>query len=625
MLEFSYSYDGTVTLYQWDKQDPVLQTWMKAFPDIVTPLDKMSPSLLEHVRYPQDIFKVQRTILSRYHVTDAATFYNGTDVWIVPFDPTLNPAQVFQPPYYLTLQMPGDTKPEFSLTTAFAPQRRQTLAAFMQVNSDPGENYGQMQVLQLPSNTTIPGPQQVQNNFESDPTVSSQLSLLRRGGSEVELGNLLSLPFNDGLLYVEPVYIRATTDGYPLLRIGDMPKVEVHIVPSNSAPTGIGEPGVPPLAPAVANAIAAATGRPGAVIGLHFFNPVPLMKIVEIVKSSFTDENTIVDLTTFVNLLGHKSILTKDTPGFVINHAGRGYVTEAMRVLTEGTAPFYEIDRILKDTAGFRMGPCELLDLTALDVSHPVMESIYEQFYHDPRYKPQPITRQMLAAGHVGRKAGKGFYTYVDGKQETFPEQEFEHIEEPLVFTSDAMIASMLHGMKCMFNNPNNNSNADVILTGPMGTDATTEAIGKFIDPTRAVAVDMIGDMSKRVVLMTNPKTTPRAIAAAVSAFKQFGRQVSVIRDSSGFVTQRVLATIINIACEIAQQGIASPADIDLAVKLGLGYPKGPLEWGNAIGAKQVLRILENLQQQTGDDRYRPCPWLRRRAQLGLSLLAQEQ
>ena len=385
-----------------------------------------------------------------------------------------------------------------------------------------------------------------------------------------------------------------------------------HVIASNTSSFSI-------------TALSAGLKHPNRVAGLHFFNPVPLMKIVEIVKSSFTDENTIVDLTTFVNLLGHKSILTKDTPGFVINHAGRGYVTEAMRVLTEGTAPFYEIDRILKDTAGFRMGPCELLDLTALDVSHPVMESIYEQFYHDPRYKPQPITRQMLAAGHVGRKAGKGFYTYVDGKQETFPEQEFEHIEEPLVFTSDAMIASMLHGMKCMFNNPNNNSNADVILTGPMGTDATTEAIGKFIDPTRAVAVDMIGDMSKRVVLMTNPKTTPRAIAAAVSAFKQFGRQVSVIRDSSGFVTQRVLATIINIACEIAQQGIASPADIDLAVKLGLGYPKGPLEWGNAIGAKQVLRILENLQQQTGDDRYRPCPWLRRRAQLGLSLLAQEQ
>ncbi len=174
--------------------------------------------MLAHVRYPQDMFKIQRTILSRYHVTDASTFYNGTDVWIVPDDPTVSPAQVFQPPYYLTLQMPGQEEPTFSLTTTFAPQRRQTLAAFMAVDSAPGEGYGKMRVLQLPSNTTIPGPQQVQNNFESDPLVSSQLSLLRAGGSDVELGNLLSLPFNDGLLYIEPVYIRANTGGYPLLR-----------------------------------------------------------------------------------------------------------------------------------------------------------------------------------------------------------------------------------------------------------------------------------------------------------------------------------------------------------------------------------------------------------------------
>ncbi|MDI1290595.1 MAG: UPF0182 family protein, partial [bacterium] len=169
-------------------------------------------------RYPQDLFKIQRAILSRYHVTDASTFYNGTDVWIVPNDPTVSPASVYQPPYYLTLEMPGQEGPTFSLTTTFAPQRRQTLAAFMAVDSAPGPGYGTMRVLQLPSNTTIPGPQQVQNNFESDPLVSSQLSLLRAGGSDVELGNLLSLPFNDGLLYVEPVYLRAQQQGYPLLR-----------------------------------------------------------------------------------------------------------------------------------------------------------------------------------------------------------------------------------------------------------------------------------------------------------------------------------------------------------------------------------------------------------------------
>jgi uncharacterized membrane protein (UPF0182 family) len=212
------AYDGTVSLYAWDPADPVLKTWMGAFPGVVEPVSAMSADVMAHVRYPQDLFKVQRAILSRYHVTDASTFYNGTDVWIVPNDPTVSPAQVFQPPYYLTLQMPDQEAPAFSLTTTFAPQRRQTLAAFMAVDSSPGEGYGQMRVLQLPSNTTIPGPQQVQNNFESDPLVSSQLSLLRQGGSDVELGNLLSLPFNGGLVYIEPVYIRANTQGYPLLR-----------------------------------------------------------------------------------------------------------------------------------------------------------------------------------------------------------------------------------------------------------------------------------------------------------------------------------------------------------------------------------------------------------------------
>lgn len=211
------AYEGTVTLYAWDESDPILQTWMKAFPDVVQPRADMPAEIEAHVRYPQDLFKVQRVVMSRYHVTDPATFYNGTDFWIVPFDPTQS-IQQFQPPYYLTLQMPGQEQPTFSLTTTFAPQRRPTLAAFMAVDSAPGDGYGTIRVLQLPSNTTIPGPTQVQNNFESDPDISAELSLLRRGGSEVDLGNLLSLPFNGGLLYVEPVYLRATQDGYPLLR-----------------------------------------------------------------------------------------------------------------------------------------------------------------------------------------------------------------------------------------------------------------------------------------------------------------------------------------------------------------------------------------------------------------------
>ena len=213
------AYDGTVTLYAWDTEDPLLKTWTKAFGGTVTPISAASPELVAHFRYPEDLFKVQRTILSRYHVEDPASFYNGQDFWTIPIDPTKRAVNALQPPYYLTLRMPGTTQENFSLTTTFAPLKRQTLAAFMAVDSEPGPTYGTIRVLQLPRNTTVPGPTQVQNNFESEPAIAEQLTLLRRGGADVEFGNLLSLPVSGGLLYVEPVYVAASQgQGYPLLR-----------------------------------------------------------------------------------------------------------------------------------------------------------------------------------------------------------------------------------------------------------------------------------------------------------------------------------------------------------------------------------------------------------------------
>jgi hypothetical protein len=185
----------------------------------VTPISEAPEELIAHFRYPEDMFKVQRAVLSRYHVTDPASFYNGQDFWTIPIDPSNRAANALQPPYYLTLQMPGTTAPTFSLTTTFAPQKRQTLAALMAVDATPGPGYGTIRVLQLPRNTTVPGPTQVQNNFESEPAIAEQLTLLRRGGADVEFGNLLSLPVSGGVLYVEPVYVRASQgQGFPLLR-----------------------------------------------------------------------------------------------------------------------------------------------------------------------------------------------------------------------------------------------------------------------------------------------------------------------------------------------------------------------------------------------------------------------
>ena len=216
------AYDGTVVLYQWDDKDPVLKTWMKAFPNTVTPKSKMSDQLLEHIRYPEDMFRVQRDVLSSYHVQTASAFYGGQDFWRVPRDPSTFGANAgAQPPYYMTLEMPGSDKPTFALTTPFVPRGgRENLSAFAVVDSDYGPNYGKISVLQLPRSTNVAGPSQVASNFEAKPEVANSLSLLRQGGSDVVLGNLLTLPVGGGLLYVQPVYVRATSNSaaYPLLQ-----------------------------------------------------------------------------------------------------------------------------------------------------------------------------------------------------------------------------------------------------------------------------------------------------------------------------------------------------------------------------------------------------------------------
>ena len=216
------AYNGTVTLYQWDEKDPVLKSWMKAFPKTVKPKSAISKDLNDHLRYPEDLFRVQRDILSSYHVKDAASFYGGQDFWRVPSDPsTFGGNAGVQPPYYLTLKLPNQKEPAFSLTTPFVPRGvRENLTAFAVVNSKPGADFGKITVLQLPRSTAISGPSQIASNFEAKPEVANTLSLLRQGGSDVVLGNLLTLPVGGGLLYVQPVYVRATSNSaaYPLLQ-----------------------------------------------------------------------------------------------------------------------------------------------------------------------------------------------------------------------------------------------------------------------------------------------------------------------------------------------------------------------------------------------------------------------
>jgi uncharacterized protein len=214
------AYDGTVRMYAWDESDPVLQAWMDAFPGSVLSRDEITPDLESHLRYPQDLYKIQREVLSSYHVTDASTYYEGQDRWVVPDDPT-DPTAA-QPAYYQSIQMPGTDDAVFSLTTTFTPVARENLAGFMAVTADArSDSYGEIRILRLPGDTQIDGPGQVANQFEADPTVAQQLSLLRAGDAQTLTGNLLTLPVGGGLLYVQPVYVQragGTAATFPVLQ-----------------------------------------------------------------------------------------------------------------------------------------------------------------------------------------------------------------------------------------------------------------------------------------------------------------------------------------------------------------------------------------------------------------------
>jgi 3-hydroxybutyryl-CoA dehydrogenase len=379
-------------------------------------------------------------------------------------------------------------------------------------------------------------------------------------------------------------------------------------------------------------AIAAKLKRPQQFAGYHFFNPVPLMKVVEVIAGLKTDTVVCQALAAYAREMGHTAVQAQDTPGFIVNHAGRAYGTEALRIVGEGVTDFATIDRILRDQVGFKLGPFELMDLTALDVSHPVMESIYRQYYEEPRYRPSVITAQRLAGGVVGKKVGEGFYRYVDGKAQIDAEAAAPQVGEmPPVWVSTraarrAELYQLLKDLGAKIETGQSPSPTALALVAPLGFDVTTVSVVERLDPARTLGIDMLIDdaATKRRVLATNPATRIDMRDAAHALFARDGKPVSVIRDSGGFVTQRVVAAIVNIASDICQQRICSPKDLETAVTLGLGYPLGPLAMGDRWGPTNVLEVLFNMQTVYGDPRYRPSPWLRRRGAIGLSLMHEE-
>lgn len=379
-------------------------------------------------------------------------------------------------------------------------------------------------------------------------------------------------------------------------------------------------------------AIAQACKTPQRVAGFHFFNPVPLMKVVEVIEGLRTDEAVCKQLVQIAQSMGHTPVRAKDMPGFIVNHAGRPMNIEGLKVAQEQVTDFATVDTIMREQVGFRMGPFELLDLTALDVSHPVMESIYHQFYEEPRFRPSPITAVRHAGGMLGRKTGEGFYRYIDGKKQLADTPALPALTPglkvwlaPLHPEGYARAHELLGTLEVELIETDEAPEDALIVVTPYGEDVATVIANYGLDAMRTVALDTAFGLEagRRRVIMRSLLTTDQWTNAALGLFSSDETPVSLIEDSAGFVAQRIVASIVNGASDIALQGIATAADIDTAVSLGLGYPHGgPLSLGDHIGGELLLEILQSMQFVTGDMRYRPSLWLQRRVQLGVSLRA---
>jgi 3-hydroxybutyryl-CoA dehydrogenase len=367
--------------------------------------------------------------------------------------------------------------------------------------------------------------------------------------------------------------------------------------------------------------IAAACSKRDRIAGLHYFNPVPLMKLVEVIRGAETAPSVVDALTALGKRQARVPVSVGDTPGFLVNLGGTAIGTEGLRIYQEGVATPSQIDAVMRDAAGFRMGPFELMDLTGIDVNFPARRIIYEGFFHDRRMTPSPLHEGMFHAGRLGRKTKAGWYDYDErgNKVDQDGDTRITVAAATSVIAAEPMpkaIADLLQAAGVALLEKDDGKSP--ILVTPIGDDCTTTIARLGIDPLRTVAIDPTGNVGARATVMTAPGASAAIRDSVIAVLLKAGTKVSAINDSPGFIAQRIRGQIANLGCEMAQQRIASPADIDTAMTLGLNYPLGPLAIVDDLGVRTTFAILSRLQAITGDDRYRPSQWLRRRAMLGL-------
>jgi 3-hydroxybutyryl-CoA dehydrogenase len=380
-------------------------------------------------------------------------------------------------------------------------------------------------------------------------------------------------------------------------------------------------------------AIAGAAERPENVVGMHFFNPPPLMPLVELIRAEQTGDHAVERARETAAAMGKQAILVADGPGFLVNRGGRPFYAEALRLLQERVATHEAIDRICRLGGGFPMGPFELMDLVGIDVGLEVSESFAALSFGEPRWRPSPIQALKVASGQLGRKTGRGYYSYENGPYRPDdpepPPPRGGHGTALAILGSGPVADGMRERARSAGFELREGAPAELVVdAGPRPAErlpggaplALLCAAGSLAargEPS-AVGFHLLPPVEEcRLVELTRLESTPDFAAQAVEElFGQLGFLVEWVEDAPGLVLGRIVAQLVNEAWFAVGEGVAAPADVDMGLKLGLSHPRGPVEWGDAIGIEHVMALLDGLWRERREERYRPAPPLLRRAML---------
>lgn len=377
--------------------------------------------------------------------------------------------------------------------------------------------------------------------------------------------------------------------------------------------------------------IGAKLRRPERVAGLHFFNPAPVMALVEVISGRATDPAIAACLEATAAAWGKAPVRARSTPGFIVNRVARPFYAEALRVLAEGGAAPATVDAVIRESGGFRMGPCELMDLIGHDVNYAVTKSVWDAFHNDPRFQPSLVQRELVEAGWLGRKSGRGFYDYRGG------ENPAASAAEPAAPPAAVTVAGSLGFATPLVDLLRNAGIAVEQATGPgelrFGTATLALTDGRLATERAAelggdlVLLDWALDWTAatRVALAPARQTSGEALAACVGLFLALGKTVSVIDDVPGMIVARTVTMLANEAADALNQRVADARAIDIAMTKGVNYPIGPLAWADRVGAGRVLTVLDHLARTYGEDRYRASPLLRICALANIDLCSVEK